>query len=137
MNANVPAFLRFRLPVYVWAALISVSSSFPLQVPPSLEIPFADKLAHAGIYFILGFLLARAIRNSLPAIIGGKQAFYASFVGFLYGALDEWHQSFVPLRHADFGDAVVDAIGAVVGAVVFIMLASNAKRGIYGCHKAI
>ena len=36
----------------------------------------------------------------------------------LCGLTDEWHQSFVPGRHADVFDVLHDAIGACVGLVV-------------------
>ena len=36
----------------------------------------------------------------------------------LYGASDEWHQAFVPLRSSDIHDWIGDTIGAAVGAAV-------------------
>jgi VanZ family protein len=31
-----------------------------------------------------------------------------------YAGLDEWHQSFVPLRNSSFRDVVIDASGALL-----------------------
>jgi VanZ family protein len=36
----------------------------------------------------------------------------------LYGASDEWHQSFVPGRMVEVADWLADSIGGVIGAVV-------------------
>jgi VanZ family protein len=41
-------------------------------------------------------------------------AFGAIFVTVAYGASDEWHQAFVPGRHADLADLVADAAGAIL-----------------------
>ncbi|MGC2829314.1 MAG: VanZ family protein, partial [Candidatus Acidiferrum sp.] len=35
-------------------------------------------------------------------------------IAVAYAALDEWHQSFVPLREARGRDVAIDAIGAVL-----------------------
>jgi VanZ family protein len=34
-------------------------------------------------------------------------------IAFTYAGLDEWHQSFVPLREARLRDVAIDALGAV------------------------
>jgi len=35
-----------------------------------------------------------------------------------YAALDEWHQSFVPVREARLGDVLIDLFGAVLAQVI-------------------
>ena len=35
-------------------------------------------------------------------------------IAVTYAGLDEWHQSFVPLREARVRDVVIDALGAVL-----------------------
>jgi len=40
-------------------------------------------------------------------------------VGAAYGALDEWHQSLVPGRDPSVGDWVADAVGVVLGFLLF------------------
>ena len=37
----------------------------------------------------------------------------------LYGATDEWHQSFVPMRDSDVRDWVADTLGGTAGAVAY------------------
>jgi VanZ family protein len=40
-------------------------------------------------------------------------------IAVLYGALDEWHQSFVPGRHATAADWGADLVGVALGYLVF------------------
>ena len=40
----------------------------------------------------------------------------AVLIAVAYGVTDEWHQSFVPNRHADPRDLAADAIGACAAA---------------------
>jgi VanZ family protein len=40
----------------------------------------------------------------------------ATLLASAYGATDEYHQMFVPLRHAELADWIADTIGASIGA---------------------
>ena len=42
----------------------------------------------------------------------------AAAVTSAYGASDEWHQSFVPLRDSNIRDWVTDVLGGSVGAAI-------------------
>ena len=71
---------------------------------------------HFGAYALLGaslahFLLSRG-RSALVALS------FAIGLATFYGVLDELHQAFVPNRHADPADVLVDFLGAVVGALL-------------------
>jgi VanZ family protein len=44
-----------------------------------------------------------------------------------YAGLDEWHQSFVPLRHATFRDVLIDVNGALL-AQVFVWAFAKVHR---------
>lgn len=93
-------------PVAVWAGLI-----FGLSSVPDLGTGLGGwdlllrKLAHAGEYAVLGFLLVRALGRELPALL----------LGVAYAASDELHQHFVPGRQAAVYDVAVDALGVLVG----------------------
>lgn len=72
------------------------------------------KFAHFMIYFIGGFLIYGFI-NSFELSV--KNVFYYSIlIGFLYAALDELHQHFVPGRSAQIRDIFIDTFG------VFLMV---------------
>ena len=73
------------------------------------HVPAGDKLGHLVLYGMLGATLSRARRlQAVP---------YAALVliGALYGASDEWHQSFVPGRQVSAFDWIADLVGVAVG----------------------
>ena len=99
------------------ALIFAVSSleqpSFPM---PKFEWLTIDKLYHFIEYAILGGLVARASLKAKPAIVPSQLIWRLSAVlSILYGASDEWHQTFVPGRHATFADWVADVLGSIAG----------------------
>lgn len=95
-----------------WAGLIGILSLLPGDALPPLP-PFsgADKLAHAGLYLALGFLLAWSLRSpSSLALIG-----IVLLIG-LYGYGLELGQLYVPGRSYDLLDALANVAGAGLGA---------------------
>ena len=95
-------------PAVFWAAALFVLSSRPDVPGPSF--PFADKVGHLGLYGILGTALAWGAVRSGSA---GRWRWVG--VGTLYGVSDEWHQSFIPGRSAEFADVGADAVGVALG----------------------
>jgi len=78
-----------------------------------------DKLLHAIVYGILGFLTARAFYFKTSESIK-RNAFKLSFITvFLFAISDEIHQSFVPGRSAEFGDLIADLIGMTLAQIIF------------------
>ena len=49
-------------------------------------------------------------------------------MGVGYGALDEWHQGFVPGRDASVGDWVADSAGVILGLVLFSSFSSRSRE---------
>jgi VanZ family protein len=106
-------------PVAAWMGLIFALSS--LQMPPGAgSIP--DWSSHGAVSCALAILLCRALAGGVrPAPV--RLAVLAAVVATLYGVSDEWHQMYVPQRRAEVADVVKDLGGAVLGAVLFQMLA--------------
>ncbi len=101
-----------------WATLIFISSSLPVRLE---ERPFPipiDKLAHIGVYAILCALLLRALLQS-TALRPTAACLLAVLLTSLYGASDEFHQSFVPLREADLFDWLADTVGALMAVAAY------------------
>ena len=78
----------------------------------------SDKILHALEYAVLAVLVARAFAGGLPRRIPGRVMVAAILVTVAYGASDEFHQYFVPGRHADPTDLLADSAGALAGAAV-------------------
>jgi hypothetical protein len=112
-----PHWLSLWVPPVLYLALIFVLSSRPdLPATPG----GSDKLVHGLAYAGLGLLLCRAY---LGSALGRTAAFaLAVLTASLYGASDEWHQSFVPNRFADPLDWVADTLGALAGAAIWLRL---------------
>ncbi len=101
--------LRDGLYLALYCGLIFWLSSQPSLPSPEL-FSQQDKLAHMFAYAIMGWLAWRCFSHRLPKPL---QLVVACIVfSSLYGAGDEWHQSFVPGRNADVQDWLADIVGA-------------------------
>ncbi len=118
VKIRIIKFLDHWFPPVAWAGVIFLFSS--LTVTPSTEIYWQDfivkKTAHVVEYGIFAALLYRALRGS--GVEKLNAALFAILIAVIYGATDEFHQSFTPGREPRVRDVVFDTIGAVAG--VFI-----------------
>ena len=109
-------FIRYWLPALIWMLLIFIGSSIPsVSVSRNGTLDFlAHKVAHLFEYAVLYLLVYRAL-------ISGKSAFdkrkivVALFLVTLYGASDEFHQSFIPGRESRLRDVFIDFLGGLLG----------------------
>ena len=110
-------------PAALWAAVLFLLSSLPdLGTPGWLAV--SDKVAHGLAFTVLGASLAWArVRAPDP---WPHPAFV--LLGTLYGASDEWHQSFVPGRDPSGGDLLADVLGVLVGYSALLFLLARARR---------
>ena len=98
-------------PVAIYmAAIFYVSSLHHAPLPPGV----GDKPAHATAYMGLAFVIGRALARGLPPRLTWWQALVGFAIAVLYGASDEYHQSFVVGRDSDILDLRADAIGAAI-----------------------
>ena len=122
--------MKYWVPPLLYMALIfGVSSMQQPPLPmPEFEWLTIDKLYHFIEYAILGGLLAIAFVKAKPAVMPSKLIWFAAAVlSILYGASDEWHQSFVPGRLATIADWVADVFGSIAG--VLMVYLYYKKRG--------
>ena len=112
-------FLRYWLPVIIYAAAIFIASSISEPLKGVELFPYSDKLLHFLEYAIFGFLMIRALSSSKP----GKSLLFlrvaAVVIVVLYGFTDEVHQYFVPQRDMDILDLLSDGLGAFIGQAFF------------------
>jgi VanZ family protein len=107
-------------PPLLWAAFILFLTSIPGSHLPVIPIRGIDKVVHLTIYAVLGWLTTRAWLN-------GSRATALALVVILgisfFGALDEWHQQFIPQRSMNLLDWAADSTGAALGAVMALAAA--------------
>src|SRR5262249_55172450 len=94
-------------------------SSIPGQKFPSIPVWNIDKAVHFVEYAPVGFLTARALIRTTP-LSGWVVFVLTTGIAAGAGALDEYHQKFVPNRMQDWRDAVADTIGGALGALAFL-----------------
>ncbi|MDR2196425.1 MAG: VanZ family protein [Coriobacteriales bacterium] len=108
----------------IWAILIFCVSAIPSEGFPS-HPGFLNYLAHFGEYLIFAVLLTIAANGPRRAL--WLTALIALLIASLYGASDEFHQSFVVGRHPDPLDWLTDTLGALLGAIATIWVISARK----------
>jgi len=105
-------FFDLWLPPALWAGLIFWFSSLPTT--PTNMVYWQDfvvkKSAHIFEYGILTILIYRALKES--GFSKRKAAIWSVLAAAMYGAADEFHQSFTPGREPRFRDVIFDTIGA-------------------------
>ncbi len=97
----------------VWVVFTLTLTSIPNpQFGPTFQ--GADKVAHFGFYGAAGFLfvLWRMESGKGAAVAGLCAVFFAA----LLGAVDEFHQQWIPGRSMEFFDWVADFAGGTTGA---------------------
>jgi VanZ family protein len=129
------SFVKWWLPVILWAFLISLfstdefsSSNTSGVIDPIILwfIPHASaalqetlhhalrKFGHWSEYFILSLLLLRAFqRNRQWKLVQPRWVVWTLLLVLLYALIDEWHQSFVPSRTSRLTDSMINFLGGV------------------------
>lgn len=106
-------------PVAVMAVIFALSSRSQLpDLTPGHDIQ--NIAGHFTVYAALGVTLALLFRAMGWGPL--RVLFVAIVLATLYGVSDEFHQSFVPNRHVDAKDVLVDFLGATAGALAMVRL---------------
>jgi VanZ family protein len=103
------------------------------SIPDVKALPggVSDKTAHFAGYALLGALAMRAISDGRWRRCTWWTGLQALWIGAVYGASDEFHQSFVPGRTPSVDDWFADTLGAAAAVLVIlaIAVALGRKRG--------
>ncbi len=120
------------LPAIAYTLLIWWLSSRALDVAFLRYVPFQDKGVHFLEYAALCFFIVHA-----ATITWGDRPWGGALVAVLMttgaGLLDEVHQAFVPGRQADTLDLLADALGALLGVLLYVC-ASRLRRALRRSH---
>ena len=110
--------LTLWLPLVAWMGAIfflSAQPDLPHAASGWLDL-LISSAAHLFLFAVLALLWARALGQ------GWRAWLTAAVLTLLYALSDEFHQKFVPGRHADPWDLAFDALGAVLGLAAWIWL---------------
>jgi len=115
------------LALIAYMAIIFYLSSLPGDLPSGIEILAIPRIImHVGEYTVLGLLASSLAMQATGK--GSKSILYSSIFSLLYGVTDEIHQYFVPTRCFDVYDICADAVGGILGSVLFIILLMLARK---------
>src|SRR5262245_16486757 len=133
----------------LWALFIFVTSSVYIGSHEWLEfsrkIGLGDTYSGSiepfwleyGVYFMKGwhivefailFILVTAVLQLTTRLSITGVSRTALLISVLYGASDEWHQSFVRGRDARFTDVIIDAAGALIAMCVYLWWFRKRRR---------
>lgn len=84
------------------------------------------KVAHATEYFVLIILILMTLKS---IGIDNRKIFLISLLlCFLYACGDEFHQSFISGRTAQFSDSLIDLSGGLIGCIIFSFISKIYKN---------
>jgi VanZ family protein len=116
-------FIKSFWPAIIWGIFIFIICSFPGDdIPKSfiINIPFADKIIHFFLYFLLAILIMLGTLKKVKTTLTIRYFLFTFFISLFYGVLLEALQDFLfIMRSADFMDIAANSTGSFVGLVVF------------------
>lgn len=126
-TAGSPYKKRAKSAAIVWTLLIFIACLFPGKRLPHVDVPLIDKWTHFVLFGGFTFLWLTA-RSSLrrPALL------FWTLLGCVLGYLVEELQGMLPElgRSKDAKDMLADALGALLGTLIFYLCARYAARRI-------
>jgi len=120
--------ILFFIPAALYYAFIFYLSSRSHDI--KIDILFFDKVIHLVEFALLGLLLSFGYFMSLKSPVRVK-AVLTICSGILLGGLDEFHQYFIPRRSIEFFDIIADAIGILIGLLLYYYFSRTAKGKVF------
>lgn len=121
VNRSIPIWLPISawVAVLLWAvAITSLSAMSPRELHEIAPFQFWDKAAHFTAFATGAVALVLALRWS-SAWSWPRILCFAVLALAIFGAIDEFHQTFTPHRSgADPSDWTADLLGALAGALL-------------------
>jgi VanZ family protein len=126
-------FTWYAMPAIAWAIFIFIASSIPAYEMPDMTIFAWDKAIHLGVYCVLAACVFTACSHpDAPLYLQGHRIAATIIFVAVYGALDEFHQYFVPGRSVEFFDWLADVSGALLFVLLFLVWARVRRRSAAG-----
>ena len=146
MNRNIKIIISAAL-VVIWMAVIFIFSATPADesdkqskeiiylIAEKIEGKTADqienidalnhlirKFAHGSVYFVLCILVMNLVMQIKEKNYKFIYALIAIAICFLYACTDEFHQIFVDGRAGQYTDILIDTLGTIIGASIYILI---------------
>lgn len=125
------AWQRRLILLTLWCVVIFAFSEMPgsgLPIEPPLWYVLERKSAHVFEYAVLAFLSFRFFMAVYPRERFSRVAILSGAFALAYGALDEFHQSFVFGRGARLMDVAIDGIGIALALMLIFLLQKRGER---------
>ena len=105
----------------LWGIVLWLLSDGPIPTHGGPDLPGLDKILHFGYFFGGAGLLSAALylsHRNRTGLSWRRLVITVVIVLATVGALDEWHQSWIPERSGNDFDWLADVAGALTGALV-------------------
>jgi hypothetical protein len=114
-------------PAILIMTVIFVASSTPGNDMPGFGVwdTILKKGAHIAGYALLAMCYLHALTNTRK--VSRFVFLIAILLAGLYAATDEFHQSFTPGRNPSPGDVGIDALGAVIGTLIWARIKAPSR----------
>lgn len=124
-TAGSPYKKRAKSAAFVWTLLIFIACLFPGRKLPHVDVPLIDKWTHFVLFGGFTFLWLTAVHG-----FRGKALLLWTVIGCVFGYLVEELQGLFPGlgRSKDGKDILADALGALLGTLIFYLCARYAAR---------
>jgi VanZ family protein len=88
---------------------------------PGIEIPYFDKLVHAGFYFVASFLFLLLVeKTSLNKLSKNIKVFTAIVLHLVLGGMIEYLQHFyVSGRSGEIADIIANLLGVLAAIIIY------------------
>ncbi len=125
---------RYHVLTIIWIVVIAILTLSPARSVPDVpfwNIPYFDKIVHAGIFAPLAFLMARGLFKHYKPNAKAGNFFYITFIfSVLYGGLIEYLQNFIPGRSSEMLDLAANTIGVLIGLWIFYFFKSRKNNSV-------
>lgn len=117
---------RARWPAIGWTLLIFILCLIPGNELPKVNVPFIDKWAHVVLFagFSFFWLCAGPTRKFSRLLI---LLAISTFIGWL---VEYIQGNYVQGRYQDDMDTLADAVGGLVGIIIFVVISFVASKRI-------
>ena len=88
--------------------------------------PGVQNLLHIPLFGLFAYLWLRAFTRH--GFSKTKTFIFTIAITVGYGILDEFHQTFVPGRYGSLTDMLLNIVGIITGAVIYLQRAESSKE---------